>query len=152
MTGLLARNCANIQQFLMLKFASRPKKFLGLPRNGFKANNYLGIVFKHKTTRKLHVCYIGTLWDNAKHEFCYLFCYFIISSIYLYYRPFTLYYRFKHIIHKIRYHWIQSQVPPITRYCFLAMYNMLTSWVHCTLQYKQCTFVCSCYSTSHKSL
>ena len=34
LTGLWARNCANIQQVVILKFAIGPQKFPGLSRNG----------------------------------------------------------------------------------------------------------------------
>ena len=33
-TGLWAKNCATIQQVLILKFAFGPEKFMGLSRNG----------------------------------------------------------------------------------------------------------------------
>ena len=39
LTGLWARNCATIQQVLILKFAFGPEKFPGFSRNGPQARN-----------------------------------------------------------------------------------------------------------------
>ena len=40
--GLWAGNCATIQQVLNLKFVFRPKKFLGLSRNGAQKRTEVG--------------------------------------------------------------------------------------------------------------
>ena len=43
MTGLWAKNCATIQQVLILKFSFGPEKFLGLLRNGHQASKRAGL-------------------------------------------------------------------------------------------------------------
>ena len=61
LTGLCARNCANIQQILIEKLSFGPEKFLGLSRNRlqiFTVKVVLSVSLQTQTYRK-YICVRG---------------------------------------------------------------------------------------------
>ena len=71
LTGLWARNCANIQLLLILKFAFGPEKFPGLSRNRpLESNASRPLMHSHQYERYKGVCQLASKDSFWIQSFC----------------------------------------------------------------------------------